>query len=137
MYADDTQIYITMSPGDRLAAVNSLRECLMDVKAWSTTNRLRLNEDKSELIHFSSQFKSTDPLTGLTTQEGVIKTSECVRDLGFTLDKHLTLKHHITNICKSASWGIFKIGKIRRLLDQSSAERLVHAFVSSHLFKQL
>ena len=133
MYADDTQIYITMSPGDRVAAVNSLRECLMDVKSWSTTNRLRLNEDKSELIHFSSQFRSTDPLAGLTTQDGVIKTSECVRDLGFTLDKHLTLKHHITNICKSASWGIFKIGKIRRLLDQSSAERLVHAFVSSHL----
>ena len=49
------------------------------------------------------------------------------------MDNHLTLKQHITNICKSASWGIFKIGKIRRLLDQSSTERLVHAFISSHL----
>ena len=35
--------------------------------------------------------------------------------------------------CKSASWGIFRIGKLRRLLNKASTERLVHAFVSSHL----
>ena len=73
------------------------------------------------------------PLPVLTTDEGVLKTSEYVRDLGITLDKHLTLQKHIKNVCKSASWGIYKIGKIRRLLDKASTESLVHAFVSSHL----
>ena len=39
----------------------------------------------------------------------------------------------IRNICKSASFGIFKIGKIRKLLDRPTTAKLVHAFVSSHL----
>ena len=81
----------------------------------------------------SSQFRSTTPLPDFTTEEGILQASEFVRDLGVTFDKHLTLQKHIKNICKSASWGIFRIGKLRRLLDKASTERLVHAFVSSHL----
>ena len=88
MYADDTQIYLTMTPCGKIDAVNSLKDCLEDIKVWSTNNRLRLNERKSELIHFSSQFRSTAPLPDFTTEEGILQTSEYVRDLGVTLDKH-------------------------------------------------
>ena len=122
-----------MTPRDKIDAVNSLKDCLEDIKVWLTNNRLRLNDRKSELIHFSSQFRSTVPLPDFTTEEGILQTSEYVRDLGITLDKHLTLQKHIKNVCKSASWGIYRIGKLRRLLDKASTERLVHAFVSSHL----
>ena len=57
MYADDTQIYLTMTPRGKIDAVNSLKDCLEDIKVWSTNNRLRLNDRKSELIHFSLQFR--------------------------------------------------------------------------------
>lgn len=133
MYADDTQIYLTMSPRGNIDAVNSLKDCLEDIKVWSNNNRLRLNERKSELIHFSSHFRSTEPLPDFATEGGIMQTSEYVRDLGVTLDQHLTLQKHIKNVCKSASWGIYRIGKLRRLLDKASTEKLVHAFVSSHL----
>jgi len=133
MYADDTQVYLTMSPSDNSDAVHSLKDCLEDIKVWSNTNRLRLNESKSELIHFSSQFRRTASLPPLTTDEGILQDSEYVRDLGVTLDQHLTLQKHIQNVCKSASFGIYKIGKLRRLLDKAATEKLVHAFVSSHL----
>ena len=36
-------------------------------------------------------------------------------------------------MCRKASFGIYKIGRIRKYLDRTSTERLVHAFVSSHL----
>ena len=73
------------------------------------------------------------PLPDLTTDEGLLKTSKYVGDLGVTLDKHLTLQKHIKNVCKSASWGIYKIEKIRRLLGKTFTERHVQAFVSSNL----
>ena len=97
MYADDTQIYLTMSrsPHGKRAAVNSLKACLEDIKVWSTNNRLRLNNSKSELIHFSSQFRSAEPLPALIIEDDSLQTSEYVRDLGVTLDKHLTLQQHI------------------------------------------
>ena len=40
---------------------------------------------------------------------------------------------NINQICKSAYFALHRIGKIRGLLDQSSTEKLVHAFVSSRL----
>nr|XP_054759338.1 mucin-3A-like [Lytechinus pictus] len=133
MYADDTQIYVSMASDQKTYAVNLLSDCLKDIKVWSAKNRLRLNEAKSELVHLSSQFRATEPLPDFNMGEGILKMSDSVKDLGVTLDKHLTLQPHIRNICKSASWGLFRIGKVRRLLDQASTEKLIHAFVSSHL----
>ena len=49
------------------------------------------------------------------------------------MDKHMTLSAHISNVCRSASYAISKIGRIRRFIDQATAERLVHAFVTSRL----
>ena len=40
---------------------------------------------------------------------------------------------HVNNICRGASFALRKIGKIRRYLDKSTTEQLVHAFVSSKL----
>ncbi|PIK45308.1 hypothetical protein BSL78_17845 [Apostichopus japonicus] len=39
----------------------------------------------------------------------------------------------INQICKSASFGLWKIGRIRRLLNRTLTERLVHAFTTSRL----
>ena len=40
---------------------------------------------------------------------------------------------HVNSICKSASFALWKIGKIRKLLDSHSTEKLVHAFITSRL----
>ena len=45
----------------------------------------------------------------------------------------MTLSTHVNNMCRSACLAIYKIGQIRRFIDQSTAERLVHAFVTSQL----
>ena len=40
---------------------------------------------------------------------------------------------HISSVCKSASFALYRIGRIRRFLDQTSAEWLIHAFIISRL----
>ena len=49
------------------------------------------------------------------------------------MDSSLTLSKNVDAICKSAFVAIRKIGKIRRFLDQNTAHRLIHAFVTSRL----
>ena len=132
MYADDTQIYITLKPNGKDDATRKLSSCLEDIRFWSSNNRLCLNERKSEMIHITSKIRNTDSFPDLITRNGSLKGRECVRDLGVLIDKNLTFQQHIKNVCKSATFGIFKIGKIRKLLDQPT-EKLTHAFVSSHL----
>ena len=55
------------------------------------------------------------------------------RDLGITLNKHLTLHQHINNVSKSGSYAIRNIGRIRKYLNNEDCEKLVHAFVTSRL----
>ena len=43
------------------------------------------------------------------------------------------MSRQVNNICKSAFLAIHNIGKIRNHLNQSTAEKLVHAFVTSKI----
>ena len=61
-------MYLTMTARGKLDAVNSLKVCLEDIKIWSTNNRIRLNDRKSELIQLLSQFRSTAPLPDFTAE---------------------------------------------------------------------
>jgi hypothetical protein len=53
--------------------------------------------------------------------------------MGVILDHHLKMSSHVSNICKSASYSLRRIGQIRRYLNPASTEKLVHAFISSKL----
>lgn len=133
MYADDTQIYVTLHPNSRTVAANKLTSCLNEIKTWSFQNCLCLNDSKSEMIHITSKFRNSDPFPDLVMSDGSLSCCASVRDLGLNIDSNLTFKQHISNICKSASFGIYKISRIRRLLDRPTTSKLVHAFVSTHI----
>ena len=48
-------------------------------------------------------------------------------------DKNLNMEAQVTNICKSANFHLRNIGAIRSTLTDSSAEQLVHSFITSRL----
>ena len=62
-----------------------------------------------------------------------IPASNTVRDLGVILDLAGTMNAHISRVCKVASHSLWRIGKLRKYFDQSSTEKLIHAFVTSRL----
>ena len=133
VYADDTQIYLILKPTEQVEAMHRLKDCIEDVKKWSVSNKLQLNEVKTEMLHITSQFRNSNRIPNFELQTGSIQCSESARDLGVLLDDNLALHQHIRNVCRSASWGISKIGKLRKFLNKPAVERLVHAFVTSHL----
>ena len=49
------------------------------------------------------------------------------------MDSSLSMSQNVDVICKSAFVALRKISKIRRFLDQNTAHRLIHAFVTSRL----
>ena len=109
--------------------------CIYEIRQWMANNMLALNDGKTEVIKFSSKFGNGDGPRECDIQVGsaIVHSSSIVRDLGVTLDASMTMTSHIASICKSASFALWKIGKIRNLLDQQSTEKLVHAFVTSRL----
>ena len=49
-YADDTQLYIAMSPDDS-ESTDALFNYILDIKIWMSENFLQLNQDKREVLH--------------------------------------------------------------------------------------
>lgn len=43
------------------------------------------------------------------------------------------MKEHVKQITKSASYALYRLSKIRRLLDDSTTEKLVHCFITSKI----
>ena len=50
MYADDTQLYMSIEPTNVHDLVNTLEVCINDVKTWMLENKLKLNDEKTEAL---------------------------------------------------------------------------------------
>ena len=50
MYADDTQLYLSMRAEDAAQGLDTLSACSLAVRDWYLVNHLLLNADKSEVI---------------------------------------------------------------------------------------
>uniref|UniRef100_A0AAQ6IH18 Reverse transcriptase domain-containing protein n=1 Tax=Anabas testudineus TaxID=64144 RepID=A0AAQ6IH18_ANATE len=132
-YADDTQLYLSMKPGETNQLVK-LQECLKDIKAWMTSNFLLLNPDKTEVILFGPKnLRDTMSKHILTIDDIVLASSNTVRNLGVIFDQDISYTSYIKEISRTAFFHLRNIAKIRSILSQSDAEKLVHAFVTSRL----
>ena len=133
IYADDTQLFITVKSGQALQMSAKLEDCLKAIRCWMTENFLLLNDNKMEVLHLFSNRRKVTELSSIPINNGFVNPSKSVVNLGVTFDQNLSMRPHINQICRKASFALRKIGKIRKFLSKSSTEILVHAFVSSLL----
>ena len=132
MYADDTQVYITCKKDGQSKQI--IEACIDDIRDWMQVNKLALNDKKTEVIHLHSKFdKNHENIPYLRVGVDKIVPSSSVRNLGFQFDDVILGHDQVSNICKSASFALHRIGRIRNVLDRRTTEQLIHAFITSRL----
>ena len=102
-FADDSQIRRSSQPSDIDQTVLNVQDNGSDIRYWMTDNKLQPNEDKTEEMLFNSS-KLQDALASLSICQTTVTFSDSVRNLGFYLDKDLSMKQHINFICKQLSF---------------------------------
>ena len=130
-FADDLQLQMS-APPDRISELlHSIKSCICDVKAWATANMLRLNDNKTELMLVTS--KRTKHLhnlpTSITIGDAQIPFKLSVKNSGFTLDCHLTMNAHFSNIAQTCYFELRRLASIRRFLTNTATATLASAFV--------
>ena len=121
-YADDTQLYISISA--KTLAQNTCRyeSCLSDPHAWFSHNWLALNPSKSEalLLGTSQRLKTLSNFSSVNVSGTTVPLTTQIKLLGVTLDQSLSFDSHITALSKSCFYHIRTLRHIRPILSEDS-----------------
>ena len=91
IYADDTQICKSCKPSEIVDTINSIEQCISNVKTWMFHNKLQMNDDKTETILFARKGLATEHLPkSIKIGDTAINFVPMLRDLVVTLDSSLS-----------------------------------------------
>ena len=134
-FADYIQLQMSAPPETISELLHSMQSCISDVEAWATANMLKLNDNKTELMLVTSKrSKHLHNLpTSITIGNAQIPFKLSVKNLGFTLDCHLTMNAHISNIARTCYFELRRLASIRRFLTSTATATLESAFALSRI----
>jgi len=133
-YADDCQIYISVSVVDAPAPASRLSACITDVNCWMSASRLRLNPAKTQIMWLgSSQQLEKIYVNDISILATTVRTTETARDLGVVIDSHLSLAAHVSAVCRSGYYQLRQLRPVVNSLSEDASKLLVHSFISSRL----
>ena len=134
-YADDTQLYVHLTPKCTQVAFSQLQKCLSDIQDWMGANKLKLNPDKTEFILFGSK-RQRDKLSSCFPVDilgSMLCPTDKVKNLGVVFDSGFTFSSHVASVCRQCFIGIRDFRRIRRHLTKDAAITVANALVSSRL----
>ena len=112
-------LYTTFSCDDSVdlsTTISRIETCLVDITNWMTTNKLKLNNDKTELLIVYSRFRHSPRLPYIKIRTDIIKPTNKARYVGVIFDNTVTMSFHIYNIVKGAYYHLRNITKIRKYI---------------------
>ena len=134
MYADDTQLYQSASVDDIDTLAGSVGSFIENVYAWMSANRLKMNDEKTEIIPCTTKPKlKTLELDHINLHNTRIEFSLKAKNLGLNLDSALSMDVHVNHLCKVLNFELRKLSQIRQYLDINATKTLASAFILSRL----
>ena len=125
-FADDNTLY---SCGERLTEIKE--NLVSDTKSilnWFRLNSLKANPGKFQFMipGDKSHHKHILKINSIK-----VEASDDILLLGITIDKKLTFKQHIENLCRKAQYKLHALRRIRKFLTIEKAKILGNAFIDS------
>ena len=133
-YADDLQTYMSCAATDHHTASTRLLKCVAEIDQWQSSNRLKLNADKTEFIWLGTrQQLAKVSVTPLEIKGQFITPVSEVRDLGVVIDRELSMEAHVGHVVRNCFYQLRQLRTIRRSLTLEARRTLVTAFIASRI----
>ena len=133
-YADDGQLYVSDKAALAQNLVSRVTACIEEIDEWMSSNRLKLNTDKTQFIWLGSrQQLQKVAVNAVHLGTDVVNFQTTVGNLGVTIDSQMTMTAHVQRICRTSFYQLRQLRTVRRSLSSEACTALVHAFVTSRL----
>ena len=134
-YTEDTQLYVHLTHKNVASALDKLSHYLEDVKRWLSTNKLKLNPDKTEFIVFGSksQREKLNHSFPVNILGNLISPIDAVRNLNVWFDSDFLFSCHVMKVCKACFAHGQDLKRLRGHLTHEAALMAANALVGSLL----
>ena len=133
-YADDTQLYISGNVNEISNLLQVTEKCIEDVKIWMTSNKLKLNDDKTEVMLIRNNKTVIElPEMTLNIYNNIISLDEKVKNLGVVLDHNMSMIPFVNLLSQNLYFQLRKISSIRKYLSDHVTKQLVTSLILSKL----
>ena len=133
LYANDTQIFISLAPKTFITSVSQLQDVISDISSWMTAHLLCLNPSKTEFMligHPQQISKISNPSRSLPSNHHITPTDSAC-NLGFIYDSSLTFANQISFPSSACNYHIHDLRRIRHTLDLKTASVITTSLVHS------
>ena len=107
--------FISFCPNESLDQLNTaelLESCIDDIRAWMLHHNLKLNDEKTELIIGTPQQLDKVVITHIRVGNTNIYPVPVARNLGSWFDANISMTDHISKICSSSFYYLYKLRRI-------------------------
>ena len=116
-FADNNILYSVGKDIENI--ISDLKTDLVWVIEWFKINSLKANPDKFQFMVLGNKDERS---FNIHINNVKIKNSNEVTLLGIKIDKNLTFKKHISELCRSASYKLYTLRRIRKYLTVEKAK---------------
>ena len=132
IFADDTSLFSVVI--DQLLSCEELNRDLARISEWARQWKMSFNPDPSKQaveVYFSRRLPANVPAISFNNTD--IKSNECQKHLGLTLDSKLSFNHHLDGKIKKANKGIGLINRLRKHVPRQSLLTLYKSYIRPQL----
>jgi endonuclease/exonuclease/phosphatase family metal-dependent hydrolase len=135
LYADDTQLFLSFSPGAHDFALASLQSTISSISTWMSANLLCFNPSKTEFLIIGSpqQLSRVSNLSLQISPSSQAQPVHSARNLGVIFDHTLSFQDQISAVCRSCYYHLRDLRRIRHALDFKTASNIATSLVHSKL----
>ena len=134
LYADNTQLYSYSSLSGSVTLEMNILSAVDSVRSWMSSNRLRLNYDKTQFIWFGTQHRlAKRDIHQLKAVSEALTSDDSVRNLGVLVDSELKFHEHFSKLSQSCFYHLRHMRSIRCSVSRKAMLTLAHAFICSRV----